>query len=68
MTNYLLNAYNIDFISISLIKKVIFNLAKELVVRTKKLNKIVGDFKPNLLLDILGASIAPIGWLKKIPT
>jgi len=68
MTNYLLSCYKVNYISISKIKKGLLNLAKELLFRTRKLYKIVDDFKPHLLLGIMGPSIAPIGWVKKIPT
>ncbi len=63
----LLNAYNIEYTTISELKKGFLNLGLELLSRTNKLRKIVKKEKPDLLLGVMGPSISLVGKLYKIP-
>jgi uncharacterized protein len=67
MTNYLLQAYNIKYTSISSIGKNQVELAKELVCRNLKCLTIAKQFKPDIMLGIMGPTIAPIAKLLDIP-
>lgn len=64
----LLQHYKLPYQKISTLKKGFVNLARELVTRTHKLNRIIKAEKPDLLLGVMGASIALSGKIYKIPT
>ncbi|MBI2573136.1 DUF354 domain-containing protein [Candidatus Woesearchaeota archaeon] len=63
----LLDSYHIKYTSLSTLKKGFLNLGLELLHRTKKLNQIVKQEKPDLLLGVMGPSISIVGSLNKIP-
>jgi len=64
----LLKKYKIDYIKISSIGKTKLDLFKELVVRNYSFYKIAKKFKPDVLLGLMGITIAPTGKLLGIPS
>jgi len=68
MTTYLLDKYNIKYIKISSIGKSKLDLLKELFVRNYRFYKIARKFKPDVLLGLMGITIAPVGKLLGIPS
>ena len=68
MTNYLLDIYGIDHVSISSISNSTLGLGKELLFRNLRFLKIANKFKPDVLLGIMGPTIAPIGKLTGTPS
>ena len=64
----LLEKYKIKHITLSKIGKNKINLIKELILRIWHLAKIARKFKPDVMLGVMGATIAPVGCLLGIPT
>jgi len=64
----LLEKYKIKNVILSKIGKNKINLIKELVLRIWHLAKIARKFKPDVMLGVMGATIAPVGCLLGIPT
>jgi uncharacterized protein len=64
----LLNKYNIEYINLSSIGNSKISLLKELIIRNIKFLKIAIKFKPDILLELMGTTAAPIGKLLNIPT
>lgn len=67
VTLELLREYGIEHIPISEIGKGKLNLGKELLTRNLKLIKICRQFRPDILLGVMGPSIATVGALLRIP-
>jgi predicted glycosyltransferase len=67
VTLKLLDAYRFKYIIISKSKKG-FGLVKEALTRGYKLYKISRRFKPDILIGNVGISIAPVGFITRIPT
>ena len=63
----ILEAYQIPYTTISTLKKGFFNLGLELVNRTTKLHQISQEFKPDLLMGVMGPSISIVGKLTNTP-
>ena len=63
----LLDSYQIPYVTISSLKKGFLNLGLELLSRTRKLQKIIQKEKPDLLLGVMGPSIALGGAIERIP-
>jgi len=68
MTTYLLDKYNIKYTKISSIGKGKLDLLKELIVRNYRFYKIAKKFNPDVLLGLMGITIAPVGKLLGIPS
>ena len=68
ITNYLLDIYNIDHVCISSIGKTKVSLVKELFLRGLKFIQIAKHFDPDLLLGIMGATIAYAGKVLNVPS
>jgi len=68
MTNYLLDIYEIDHVSISSIANSVFGLGKELIYRNLRFLRVAKRFKPDVLLGIMGPTIAPMGKLIGVPS
>jgi hypothetical protein len=68
MTNYLLDAYNINHISISSIGNNYISLGKELIIRTLRFLKLAKKFDPDILIGFNGPTIAPVGKLIRTPS
>jgi uncharacterized protein len=49
-------------------RKGVFNLGKELIYRQWRLNRIIGRFRPDVMMAIAGTFIGIPGWLRRIPT
>ncbi len=64
----LLNEYGIDHRVISAQATGSIGLVTEWVGRSAKLSRIAHDFKPDVMIGIMGVSIAPVGRLLRIPT
>lgn len=63
----LLKEYNLNCIPLSELKKGKINLLKEFFSRTYKLYKITKQFKPDVLVGVMGPSISVVGKLLGIP-
>ena len=63
----LLREYGIDHIPISEIGKGKLSLGKELLSRNLKLINICRKFRPDIMLGVMGPSIATVGALLRIP-
>ena len=68
MTTYLLNKYGIPFTTISKIGKSKIALLKELILRNWKFYLIARKFKPNLMMELMGVTGAPVGWFMRVPS
>ena len=68
MTNYLLKKYNIDHKSISKISNNPAGLGLEFIKRNINFLKTCKKFKPDLLIGIMGPTIAPIGKIINKPS
>ena len=68
MTNYLLDVYEIDHLSISSIANSVLGLGKELFNRNLRFLRVAKRFKPDVFLGIMGPTIAPIGKLMGVPS
>lgn len=68
MTNYLLDIYEIDHVSISSIANSTLGLGKELLYRNLRFLHVAKKFKPDILLGIMGPTIAPMGKLIGVPS
>ena len=64
----LLDAYEIPNVCISSIGKNKIALTKELFNRNMKFLKIAAEFKPDVLLDVMGITAAPAGRILRIPS
>lgn len=64
----LLRAYKLPYIIISVLKKGALNLAIELITRTVRLIRIAREFKPNVMLGVMGPSISIAGKLLNTPS
>ncbi len=67
VTNYLLNKFDIKHINISCIGNGPTDLVKELISRTHRFLKIAKKSRPDILLGVMGPTIAPAGKLLNIP-
>lgn len=63
----LLDAYQIPYTTLSSLKKGFLNLGLELLSRTNKLRKVIKKEKPDLLVGVMGPSIALAGKMCGIP-
>ncbi|MFC1506905.1 DUF354 domain-containing protein [Thermoproteota archaeon] len=61
LTIHLLDKYGIANVCISSIGKNKIELAKELFIRNKRFLKIAAEFMPDVLLGIMGITVAPTG-------
>jgi len=68
MTNYLLDVYEIDHLSISSIANSVLGLGKELFLRNLRFLRVAKKFKPGVFLGIMGPTIAPVGKLMGVPS
>jgi len=68
MTISLLKKYGIKFIKISSIGKSKISLIKELFVRCYRFYKIAKKFKPDIILELMGVTGAPVGRILGIPS
>jgi uncharacterized protein len=64
----LLDLYNLDYIKISDKASSAYKLALELFFRNIKFRKICKQFKPDLLMGIMGPTISTVGKLMDIPS
>lgn len=60
--------YGIDVTVFGTARQGIFNLGKEWIYRQWRLNKIIREFKPDMMMAIAGTFISLLGKLKHIPT
>lgn len=60
--------YNIKMSIFGIAKKGIFNLGKEWIFRLRRLNKIIREFKPDVMMAVAGTYISLLGMLRNIPT
>ena len=60
--------YGIDIDVFGTARQGIFNLGKEWIYRQWRLNKIIREFKPDMMMAIAGTFISLLGKLKHIPT
>jgi uncharacterized protein len=63
----LLREYNLPFVQISQQARGGGGLAIEMAQRTRRLLKVMGEFRPDVLTGIMGPSIAVAGRLKRVP-
>jgi len=68
MTLALLKEFGIPYIKISKIGKSKLALLAELFLRNYRFFKIAKKFKPDLMLELMGVTAAPIGKILNIPT
>ena len=68
VTNFLLNKYKINSASISSIGNNLFSLGFELLIRNSKFFGIAQQIKPDLLMGIMGPTIATVGKILNIPS
>ena len=68
VTIELLNAYKIKYTIISEMKRGLFGLFTEWVIRNIKFYRIAKKFKPDVLMGIMGATISPMGKILGIPS
>ena len=68
VTNFLLKKYKINSLSISSIGNDLFSLGFELLIRNSKFLGIAQKIKPDLLMGIMGPTIATVGKILKIPS
>ena len=61
-------AYGIDITVFGTARKGIFNLGKEWIYRQWRLNKIIREFKPDIMMAVAGTFIGLLGKLRRIPT
>ena len=64
----LLNASNIEHVTISRKGKGLWGMGLELLSRDIKLLRLVGQFQPDVMVSRVGVSIGPVGKLVGIPT
>ncbi len=60
--------YNIPIEIFGRAEKGVFNLGKELLYRQWRLNKLIGKFKPDVMMAVAGTFISLLGKLRRIPT
>jgi predicted glycosyltransferase len=60
--------YGIEMVVFGTAKRGILNLAGELIYRQWRLNKIIREFKPDVMMAIAGTYISLLGKLRRIPT
>jgi predicted glycosyltransferase len=60
--------YGIELVVFGTAKKGIINLGLELLYRQRRLNKIIRQFKPDVMMAIAGTYISLLGKLRRIPT
>jgi len=60
--------YGIDINVFGTARQGIFNLGKEWIYRQWRLNKIIREFKPDMMMAIAGTFISLLGKLRHIPT
>ena len=60
--------YGIDVTVFGAARKGVFNLGKEWIYRQWRLNKIIREFKPDMMMAIAGTFISLLGKLRHIPT
>ncbi len=60
--------YGIEINVFGTAKKGFFNLGKEWIYRVRRLNKILREFKPEVMMAIAGTYISLLGKLRHIPT
>lgn len=68
VTVELLEAYAIPHMTLSSQRFGRVGLARELVERTTSLRRVAKRFRPDVMLGVMGAAIAPVGRLMDIPT
>jgi predicted glycosyltransferase len=68
MTVSLLNDFGIPHTVLSRQGKGALGLARELAVRTARLDRVAARLRPDAMLGVMGPAIAPIGRLRGIPT
>lgn len=68
VTRELLDAFGFDYEVLSSIGTKKTELLREFAVRTSKLNRIVQEEAPDVLVGVMGVSVAPVGRLNRIPT
>jgi predicted glycosyltransferase len=64
----LAGGYGIDINVFGTARKGIFNLGKEWIYRQWRLNKIIREFQPDVMMAVAGTFISLIGKLRHIPT
>lgn len=60
--------YGIDISVFGTAKKGVFNLGREWFYRQWRLNKIIKEFKPDVMMAVAGTFISFLGKLRRIPT
>ncbi|MCP4153848.1 MAG: DUF354 domain-containing protein [bacterium] len=64
----LADKYKIPIEIFGRVEKGVFNLGKELLYRQWRLNKLIGEFKPDVMMAVAGTFISLLGKLRRIPT
>lgn len=60
--------YGIDITVFGTARKGVFNLGREWIYRQWRLNKIIREFKPDVMMAVAGTFISLLGKLRRIPT
>jgi len=68
VTTQLLDAYGFEYEVLSSQREGTVGLATEWATRTPKLGRIARRFKPDVMIGIMGVSIAPVGRILRVPS
>lgn len=68
ITLYLLEKYNIPYTKISSIGTKKSELIIELIKRNYRFYKIAQEYRPDIILDLMGITAAPVGFMLRIPS
>lgn len=68
VTTQLLDAYGFDYEVLSSRREGTVGLATEWATRTPKLGRVARRFKPDVMIGIMGVSIAPVGKVLRVPS
>ncbi len=64
----LARSFGMEVMVFGVARKGVFNLGKELFYRQWRLNKVIGKFKPDIMMAVAGTFISILGKVRGIPT